>query len=220
MGVSLFLFRSSPLPESVAVSCLPAGVGAPPPQLFAPRTRPDAPRPALDSASGVPRPLPIRGGRRTVGSRTWRAQGAELMGLWPPCLGSPVHLVGSRKGFCSNLYPDCQWDCSSQVWNNLQGSLLPAVAPHGGWPVQELSVRFSAGAQCQSSLSLQADSFKRSPGCILSCPRAGAGETPTSAEWALGGEEWRRTLSTHARAHTHPSVRKLGIEGSSLCSKL
>lgn len=148
----------------------------------------DAPRPALDSASGVPRPLPIRGGKQAIGSRTWSAQGAELVGLCPRCLGPPVHLVGSRRGFCSNLYPGCQWDCSSRVWSNPQGSLRPAVALHGGWPVQELSVRFSAGAQCQSPLSLQDDSFRRRPGCIL-CPRAGAGETPTSAERALEGGE-------------------------------
>lgn len=177
---------SSALPESVAVSCLPAGVGAPPPQLFAPRTRPDAPRPALDSASGVLRPLPIRGGRQAIGSHTCSARGAELVGLWPRCLGSPVHPIGSRKGFCSNLYPGCQWDYSSRVWSNLQGSLRPAGA--------ERQV-FSRSPVPESILATN-----RSPGCILSCPRAGAGETPTSAEWALGvGSGGRPPLHTPLR---------------------
>lgn len=152
--------------------CLPAGVGAPPPQLLAkPRTRPGAPRPALDSALG---PLPTPARRQRVGApllhlvcsgrRTHRAL-ASL--AWPPA-----------RGFCS-LAPRCEWDPSSQVqmvrFRGTRKALcaLPwrLMSVAGGRAERVLS---SAGAQCQHLLPLQGDS-RRSPGCIAFCLGTGAG---------------------------------------------
>lgn len=63
--------------------CPPAGVGAPPPPLFfAPRTQPEVPRPAPDSAPGSPARRLAKGedGRWAPAPRAPRAQGARSSG--------------------------------------------------------------------------------------------------------------------------------------------